>query len=64
MRSSATPTASTSQPNSFVGPQAVAELDQADQYIPGVTTEPAWPTLKAHLLAFAAETGSTHSPTC
>jgi hypothetical protein len=41
----------------FLGPQAVAELDQADQYIPGLTTEPAWPTLRAHLLALAAETG-------
>jgi hypothetical protein len=34
----------------------VAELDQADQYIPGLTTEPAWPTLRVHLLALAAET--------
>jgi uncharacterized protein YecT (DUF1311 family) len=25
--------------------------------IPGLTTEPAWPTLRAHLLALAAETG-------
>jgi conjugative relaxase-like TrwC/TraI family protein len=41
----------------LVGPQAVAGLDQADQYIPGLTTEPAWPTLRAHLLALAAETG-------
>jgi hypothetical protein len=41
----------------LVGPQAVAELDHADQYIPGLTTEPAWPTLRAHLLALAAETG-------
>jgi hypothetical protein len=40
----------------FVGPQTVAELDQADQYIPGLTTEPAWPTLRTHLLALAAET--------
>jgi conjugative relaxase-like TrwC/TraI family protein len=40
-----------------VGPQTVAELDQADQYIPGLTTEPAWPTLRAHLLDLAAETG-------
>jgi conjugative relaxase-like TrwC/TraI family protein len=40
----------------LVGPRAVAELDQADQYIPGLTTEPAWPTLRAHLLAVAAET--------
>jgi hypothetical protein len=41
----------------LVGPQTVAELDQADQFIPGLTTEPAWPTLRAHLLAVAAETG-------
>jgi conjugative relaxase-like TrwC/TraI family protein len=41
----------------LVGPQTVAELDQADQYIPGLTTEPAWPRLRAHLLALAAETG-------
>ena len=41
----------------LVGPQIVAELDQADQYIPGLTTEPAWPTLRARLLALAAETG-------
>jgi len=41
----------------LVGPQTVAELDQAAQYIPGLTTEPAWPTLRAHLLALAAESG-------
>jgi hypothetical protein len=41
----------------LVGPQPVAELDQADKYLPGLTTEPAWPTLRAHLLALAAETG-------
>ena len=41
----------------LLGPQIVAELDQADQYIPGLTNEPAWPTLRAHLLAVAAETG-------
>jgi hypothetical protein len=41
----------------LVGPQSIAELDRADQYIPGLTTEPAWPTLRAHLLAVAAETG-------
>src|SRR5829696_2223882 len=34
----------------LVGPETVAELDQADRYIPGLTTEPAWPTLRAHLL--------------
>ena len=41
----------------LLGPQTVAELDQADQYLPGLTDEPAWPTLRAHLLALAAETG-------
>jgi conjugative relaxase-like TrwC/TraI family protein len=41
----------------LLGPHTVAELDQADQYLPGLTTEPAWPTLRAHLLALAAETG-------
>jgi conjugative relaxase-like TrwC/TraI family protein len=41
----------------LVGPQTVAELDQADQYLPGLTTEPAWPTLRVHLLNLAAETG-------
>jgi hypothetical protein len=41
----------------LLGPRAVGELDQADQYIPGLTTEPAWPTLRAHLLALAAERG-------
>jgi hypothetical protein len=42
----------------LLGPQTVAELDQADQYIPGLTTEPGWPTLRAHLLALTAETGT------
>ena len=41
----------------LVGPQTIAELDQADQYIPGLTAETAWPTLRAHLLTLAAETG-------
>jgi conjugative relaxase-like TrwC/TraI family protein len=41
----------------LIGPQTVAALDQADHYIPGLTTEPAWPTLRAHLLVLAAETG-------
>ena len=34
----------------------MAELDQADRYVPGLTAEPAWLTLRAHLLALAAET--------
>jgi hypothetical protein len=41
----------------LVGPQSIAELDQADHYLPGLTTEPGWPTLRAHLLTLAAETG-------
>jgi hypothetical protein len=41
----------------LVGPEAVAELDQADQYLPALINEPAWPTLRAHLLNLAAETG-------
>ena len=41
----------------LVGPETVQMLDQADRYIPGLTTEPVWPTLRAHLLALAAETG-------
>jgi conjugative relaxase-like TrwC/TraI family protein len=41
----------------LVGPQAVVELDRADQYVPGLTTQPAWPTLRAHLLDVAADTG-------
>jgi conjugative relaxase-like TrwC/TraI family protein len=42
----------------LVGPQAVQMLDSlADQVIPELTSEPSWPTLRAHLLALAAETG-------
>jgi hypothetical protein len=41
----------------LLGPPTVAELDHADHYIPGLTTEPGWPTLRAHLLTLAAETG-------
>jgi hypothetical protein len=37
--------------------EAVADLDGIDQHIPGLTAEPAWPTLRAHLLDLAAETG-------
>ena len=54
-RSSATPTVSGSQPNASFGPETVAELDQADQYLPGLTNEPAWPTLRANLLGLAAK---------
>jgi hypothetical protein len=42
----------------LVGPEIVHALDgQADQLIPELTSEPMWPTLRAHLLALAAETG-------
>jgi hypothetical protein len=42
----------------LVGPQMVGMLDgQADQVVPELTSEPSWPTLRAHLLALAAETG-------
>jgi hypothetical protein len=40
----------------LVGPQIAAELDQVDQVVPGLIDEPAWPTLRAHLLALTAET--------
>jgi hypothetical protein len=42
----------------LLGLQSIAELDHADKYIPGLTAEPAWPTLRTHLLALAAESGT------
>jgi conjugative relaxase-like TrwC/TraI family protein len=42
----------------LVGSQIVQMLDsQADHTVPELTSEPSWPTLRAHLLALAAETG-------
>ena len=42
----------------LVGPQIVQMLDGgADKIVPELTSEPSWPTLRAHLLALAAETG-------
>ena len=41
----------------LVGSRTLAEVDHVDKYVPGLTNEPAWPTLRAHLLALAAETG-------
>ena len=39
----------------LAGPQAVAGLDQnADRMLDGLTDEPAWPTLRGHLLLLAA----------
>jgi hypothetical protein len=41
----------------LVGSRTLAELDRVDTYVPGLTDEPAWPTLRAHLIDLAAETG-------
>ena len=42
----------------LLGPQIVQMLDsRADQIVPHLTNEPSWPTLRAHLLTLAAETG-------
>ena len=42
----------------LVDPQISHTLDdQADNIVPSLTSEPSWPTLRAHLLALAAETG-------
>jgi conjugative relaxase-like TrwC/TraI family protein len=42
----------------LVGPQLVQMLDShADQIVPELTCEPSWPTLRAHVLVLAAETG-------
>jgi hypothetical protein len=42
----------------LVGPQIVEMLDGlARQVVPELTNEPSWPTLRAHLLGLAAETG-------
>jgi conjugative relaxase-like TrwC/TraI family protein len=39
----------------LAGPQVVANLDQnADRMLNGLTSEPAWPTLRGHLLLLAA----------
>jgi hypothetical protein len=47
----------------LVGPQIVQMFDsQADQVVPELTSEPSWPTLRAHLLALAAETGEHPLP--
>jgi conjugative relaxase-like TrwC/TraI family protein len=41
-----------------VGPATVDRLDsRAEQVVPDITNEPAWPTLRANLIFLAAETG-------
>ena len=56
MRSSATPTASTSQPNSSLEPQPSQSSTKPTITSPD-SPRTAWPTLRAQLLALAAETG-------
>jgi conjugative relaxase-like TrwC/TraI family protein len=42
----------------LVGPQIVQMLDaRADQVVPHLTNQSSWPTLRAHLITLAAETG-------
>jgi hypothetical protein len=42
----------------LLGPQIVHMLDgRADQVVPELTREPSWPTVRAHLITLAAETG-------
>jgi hypothetical protein len=42
----------------LVGPQILRTLDaHADKIVPDITSEPSWPTLRARLLALAADTG-------
>jgi hypothetical protein len=48
----------------LVGPQTVAELDQADQYIPGLTTEPAGRRCGHTYSRWPPKPSSTHSATC
>ena len=53
--SSATPTGSRYPSSSSTRSDTLD--DQADNIVPSLTSEPSWPTLRAHLLALAAETG-------
>ena len=49
----------------LVGPQIVQMLDgRADQVVPELTSEPSWPTLRAHLSRWRLRPASTHSSTC
>ena len=56
--SSITPTAFIWRPSSSSGPRSLKMLDtRADQIVPHLTDQPAWPTLRAHPLTLAAGTG-------
>ena len=57
MRSSATSTASTSRPSNSSDRRPWRRSIRVDQIIPGLSSEPSWPTLRAHLLTLAAQTG-------
>jgi hypothetical protein len=48
----------------LVGQSAVQTLEGfANRFVPRLTEEPAWPTLRAHLLLLAAD-GADHSNSC
>jgi hypothetical protein len=48
----------------LVGPQTVAELDQVDQYIPGLTSEPAWRRCEPTCSPSRPKPSSTPTCTC
>ena len=55
---SATPTGSMSRPSSWLAPRSFrCSIAKPTTSSPSLTSEPSWPTLRAHLLALAAETG-------
>ncbi len=61
MRSSATPIACTPPLSKSSDLQIVDTLDgRAEQVVADVTDAPAWPILRANLIALAAETGEQH----
>jgi ATP-dependent exoDNAse (exonuclease V) alpha subunit len=47
----------------LVGPQTVAELDRANKHVPGLTDEPAWPTLEPTCSRWRPKPVSTQSGT-
>ena len=61
--SSATPTGSMSRPSSSSDPRSFRCSTAKPTRSSQLTSEPSWPTLRAHLLALAAETGEHHSST-
>jgi conjugative relaxase-like TrwC/TraI family protein len=48
----------------LLGPQPVAELDQADQFIPGLTAEPAWQPFEPTWSPLRPTPASIRSATC